>query len=205
MIERQETRQSGRRTPANDTGDGRAEAPMKPRRHAPEERLAALEAELAEAKDRLLRALAETENVRRRAQREREDAQKYAISRFRQGSAVGRPTICAARSTACPRRRSRTTAHAEPARRRRGDRARAAGAPSSATGSSASTRRASASTTISTRRSSRPSAPAQPAGTVVEVLQPGYVLHDRLLRPAMVGVAKGGSPPAENSAPDEES
>ena len=31
----------------------------------------------------------------------------------------------------------------------------------------------------------------QPAGTIVEVLQPGYVLHDRLLRPAMVGVAKG--------------
>jgi molecular chaperone GrpE len=27
-------------------------------------------------------------------------------------------------------------------------------------------------------------------GTIVEVLQPGYVLHDRLLRPAMVGVAK---------------
>jgi molecular chaperone GrpE len=25
------------------------------------------------------------------------------------------------------------------------------------------------------------------------VLQPGYVLHDRLLRPAMVGVAKGGA------------
>ena len=32
-----------------------------------------------------------------------------------------------------------------------------------------------------------------PAGTIVEVLQPGYVLHDRLLRPAMVGVAKGGA------------
>lgn len=30
----------------------------------------------------------------------------------------------------------------------------------------------------------------QPAGTIVEVLQPGYILHDRLLRPAMVGVAK---------------
>lgn len=28
------------------------------------------------------------------------------------------------------------------------------------------------------------------AGTVVEVMQPGYKLHDRLLRPAMVGVAK---------------
>ncbi len=34
----------------------------------------------------------------------------------------------------------------------------------------------------------------KPAGTVVEVLAPGYVLHDRLLRAAMVGVAKGGNP-----------
>lgn len=31
-------------------------------------------------------------------------------------------------------------------------------------------------------------------GTVVQVLAPGYVLHDRLLRAAMVGVAKGGAP-----------
>ena len=35
----------------------------------------------------------------------------------------------------------------------------------------------------------------KPAGTVVEVLQPGYLLHDRLLRPAMVGVAKGDPKP----------
>src|SRR6202163_4947193 len=45
-------------------------------------RLAELEAELADTKDRLLRALAETENARRRFQREREDTQKYAISGF---------------------------------------------------------------------------------------------------------------------------
>ena len=31
----------------------------------------------------------------------------------------------------------------------------------------------------------------QPAGTVVHVMQPGYVLNERLLRPAMVAVAKG--------------
>src|SRR5580765_8932038 len=49
---------------------------------SPEERLAAVEAELADTKDRLLRALAETENVRRRFQRERDDAQKYAVSGF---------------------------------------------------------------------------------------------------------------------------
>ena len=47
-----------------------------------EARVAALEAELGEQKDHLLRALAETENVRRRAQREREDASKYAVAGF---------------------------------------------------------------------------------------------------------------------------
>ena len=34
----------------------------------------------------------------------------------------------------------------------------------------------------------------RPAGTVIQVLQPGYLHYDRLLRPAMVGVAKGGDP-----------
>ncbi|MDC0967209.1 nucleotide exchange factor GrpE [Alphaproteobacteria bacterium] len=32
----------------------------------------------------------------------------------------------------------------------------------------------------------------QPSGIVLEVVQHGYVLHDRLLRPAMVGVSKAG-------------
>ena len=36
----------------------------------------------------------------------------------------------------------------------------------------------------------------QPNGTVVQVLQAGYVMHDRLLRPALVGVAKGEPKPA---------
>jgi len=31
-----------------------------------------------------------------------------------------------------------------------------------------------------------------PNNTVVDVVQPGYVIGDRMLRPAMVGVAKGG-------------
>jgi molecular chaperone GrpE len=33
----------------------------------------------------------------------------------------------------------------------------------------------------------------KPSGTIVQVLQPGYLIHDRLLRPALVGVAKGGA------------
>ncbi|KLN60912.1 hypothetical protein WH96_10725 [Kiloniella spongiae] len=34
--------------------------------------------------------------------------------------------------------------------------------------------------------------PSQPEGTIVQVIQPGFRLHERLLRPARVGVAKGG-------------
>ena len=49
---------------------------------SPEAQVAMLEAELAEHKDRLLRALAEAENTRRRAQREREDATRYAVAGF---------------------------------------------------------------------------------------------------------------------------
>ena len=32
----------------------------------------------------------------------------------------------------------------------------------------------------------------QPAGTIVQEMQAGYMIKDRLLRPAMVGVAKAG-------------
>ena len=39
----------------------------------------------------------------------------------------------------------------------------------------------------------------KPGGTVVQVLQSGYILHDRLLRPALVGVAKGSSGGAARS------
>ena len=47
-----------------------------------EARVLELESEAANLNDKLLRALAETENVRRRAQRDREDAAKYAINSF---------------------------------------------------------------------------------------------------------------------------
>lgn len=35
--------------------------------------------------------------------------------------------------------------------------------------------------------------PSVPAGTVVHVVQAGYMIGDRVLRPAMVGVARGGA------------
>jgi len=37
---------------------------------------------------------------------------------------------------------------------------------------------------------------SRPAGTVAQVIQPGYMIGDRILRPALVAVAKGGPKPA---------
>ena len=40
-----------------------------------------------------------------------------------------------------------------------------------------------------------------PSGTVMQVMQPGYIIGERVLRPAMVGVSKGG--PARMSEPSD--
>src|SRR6266851_5290241 len=136
----------------DDPGDGR-DLPDEGVPASPEERLAAVEAELADTKDRLLRALAETENVRRRLQREREDAQKYAISGFAKDLLSAVDNLRRALDAVPEAERFDHNFHQAIFEAER---------------------------------------PGAPAGTVIEVLQPGYVLHDRLLRPAMVGVAKRG-------------
>jgi molecular chaperone GrpE len=49
--------------------------------------------------------------------------------------------------------------------------------------------------------------PNVPAGFVVQVIQPGYMIAERVLRPAMVGVSKGGpkTAPPERSAEETQS
>ena len=47
-------------------------------------------------------------------------------------------------------------------------------------------------------------ATGQPDGTIIEVVQAGFVIGDRLLRPAMVGVAKAAPPPEEKNGEDGE-
>jgi molecular chaperone GrpE len=48
--------------------------------------------------------------------------------------------------------------------------------------------------------------PSRPAGTVAQVVQPGYMIGERMLRPALVAIAKGGpklsssEPPANDNA-----
>jgi molecular chaperone GrpE len=175
--------------PANDT----TELPDEGVETTPDQRLATVEAELAEAKDRLLRALAEAENTRRRFQREREDTLKYAISGF-------------AKELLSPVDNLRRALESLPESEVQDQRVR-----SLLEGIAATERELLGAFERNGLRRIDPKGerfdhnfhqaifeaerPDMPAGTVVEVLQPGYVLHDRLLRPAMVGVAKGGAKP----------
>jgi molecular chaperone GrpE len=160
-------------------------------------RLVALEAELADQKDRLLRALAETENTRRRAQREREDASKYAITGF------AKELLSAADNL-------RRAVESVPENEIRDERTR-----SLLAGVAATERELLSAFERNGIRRIDPKGerfdhnfhqaiyeverPDIPVGTIVEVLQPGYVLHDRLLRPAMVGLAKGGPKPDDTA------
>jgi molecular chaperone GrpE len=46
--------------------------------------------------------------------------------------------------------------------------------------------------------------PSVPAGTVVQVVQAGYMIGERVLRPALVGVSKGGAKAAQAAANNNE-
>jgi molecular chaperone GrpE len=189
--------------PANDMGDDPGNGPANGPTNgivdelfaegaevSPEARLAAVEAELANTKERLLRALADTENVRRRFQRERDDTQKYAITAFakdllstadnlrRALEALPEAEVSDARTRSLLDGVAATERELLGAFERHGlRRIDPQGEPFDHNFHQA---------IFEAER------PGVPAGTVVEVLQPGYVLHDRLVRPAMVGVAKGG-------------
>jgi molecular chaperone GrpE len=180
---------------ANDQGEPTAaELPDEGVALTADERLAAVEGELAETKDRLLRALAETENVRRRLQRERDDAQKYAVGGFAKDllsvvDNLGRALAAMPEAEASdPRIQGLRDGVAATERELLGAFERHGLKRIDPKGE-----RFDHNFHQAIFEAERPDVPA---GTVVEVLQPGYVLHDRLLRPAMVGVAKGGAKPA---------
>jgi molecular chaperone GrpE len=182
---------------ANNNVDGLAGAPLdsKAEEPSPETRVTELEAELADYKDRLLRALAETENVRRRAQREREDTSKYAVTGF------AKDLLSAADNL-------RRALESLPESEARDELTRSLLAGVAATerellgvferhGIKRIDPRGELFDHNLHQAIFEAERPDQPSGSVVEVLQLGYVLYDRLLRPAMVGVAKGGPKPTE--------
>ncbi len=165
-------------------------------------REAEFEAEVADLKDRLLRSMAELENFRRRTEKEREDVLNYAISIF-------------ARDMLTVTDNLRRALESIPAEARGDD----DNLDSLAAGIELTERELLA----AFERHGIKKVEAlgemfnhdlhqamfeledkeKPAGTVVEVMQPGYLLKDRLLRPAMVVLAKGGPHPGARPAPRE--
>ena len=156
-----------------------------------------LQEEIAGLKDKLLRAVAEAENVRRRAEKERSDAAKFGISSF------ARDLMAVADNF------RRALDSVTPEARESGGEALA----NLASGIEMTERELlnaferNGITQVEPQQGDRfdpnyhqaiAEIPVtdQPSGTVVHISQIGYVLDDRLLRPAMVTVAKnsGGDP-----------
>ncbi|WP_119460741.1 nucleotide exchange factor GrpE [Rhodospirillaceae bacterium SYSU D60014] len=159
---------------------------------------AALEASRAEAaqlKDQLLRALAETENVRRRAQRDREDASKFAVTGFAKDLLPVADNL----------RRALESLPAEAIEENELLKTLSEGVEMTERQLQAAFERHNIrkieplgekfDSNLHQAMFEVPGS-GEPAGTVVQLLQSGYLLNDRLLRPAMVGVAKSEPAPS---------
>jgi molecular chaperone GrpE len=161
-----------------------------------QERIAALEAELAQTKDNALRAMAEADNTRKRALRERDDARKYAASGFSKDLL----------SVADNFRRALDSVPAE----LRGTNEQVNNLLTGIEAVEKELLRAFEKEGIAKIEPMdqkfdpnfhevmfEAPVPGKPSGTIIQVIEPGYILHDRLLRPARVGVvrAEPGSPP----------
>lgn len=159
---------------------------------------------LGELRERLLRTMAELENTRRRGEREREDTAKYAIAGFARSVLTVADNL--RRAIASVPEEARGSEALKPllegvemterellrAFERHGIKAvEPLGEKFDHNFHQAMFEVESA---------------GQPPGTVVQVMETGYVIADRLLRPAMVGIAKAGpdpDPAPEETAPGE--
>jgi len=183
-----------------------AQAPSDPSAGAPEvmaDPLAVAQQEAAGFKDKLLRTLAEMENLRKRTERDVADARVYGIASFARDIVGIADNMRRALDAAGPE--IRATADA--------------GMKALIEGVELTERELLKALEKNGIRRIEPlnekfnpnmhqamyEVPdsSVPAGNVVQVVQPGYVIADRVLRPAMVGVSKGGpkqAPVQENNA-----
>ena len=155
----------------------------------------------AEFKDRLLRTLAEMENLRKRTEREVTDARLYGVSSFARDILGVADNMRRALDAVSPELRSSAEAgvkalidgvelterELQKALEKNGVR-------------QFSPRGEKFDPNVHQAMYEVPNA-SVPAGSVVEVVQPGYMLGERVLRPALVGVSKGGprsAPPSRH-------
>ncbi len=160
--------------------------------------MAQLEAEKLDLKDRLLRSLADMENLRRRTERDTADARVYAVTNF-------------ARDMLNVADNLRRALESVPQTAGEGE---VEGAALKALVEGVELTERDLQKTLERHGVKRLSpeggrfdpnmhqamfeVPNEevPAGTVLQVIQSGYAIGERVLRPAMVGVAKGGPKPA---------
>ena len=163
--------------------------------------LEALKAEVETLKDQRLRALAEAENMRRRADKERKDAEVYGITKFARDM-LGIADNFSRALAACP-----------PAVRDAAD----PQVKAVLDGVEATDRQLLASLERYGVKAVDVSGKFDPnlhqaiaevpgngkaPGDIVDVVQTGYMIGDRLLRPAMVTVARRGEPQTNSAAVD---
>lgn len=164
----------------------------------------ALKAENAELKERTLRTLAEMENLRRRTERELKDAKQYSVAAF-------------ARDMLSVSDNLRRALEVIPTEAREGA---DEGLKSLVQGVEMTEREMLNQLEKHGVKKLDPSGqkfdpnfhqamfevpdPSVPANTVVQVVQSGYIIGERVLRPALVGVSKGGPKEAKPSNGGEE-
>ena len=170
------------------TDDLRADTAEDAPEVAEHDRIAALEAELAEAKSATLYARAEAQNLLRRAQKEAEDARNYAATGFARdilsvADNLGRALAAIPEELREDDKMKGLIIGLEATGRELDSVfARHGISKISALGEALDPNRHQAMMEM-------PSADAEP-GTIVQEIQSGYMIRDRLLRPALVGVAK---------------
>ena len=182
--------------------DKAAEAAATPETGAPEAAPAVdptetLRAENSDLRDKLLRTVAEMENLRKRTEREVADTRSYAIAGFARDMLTATDSLsrallvlpAEARDSADPTTKSLIEGIEMTEREMQRLLAKHGVKPIEAEGQKFDPHRHQAMFEVPD--------PSRPEGTVVQVVQAGFAIGDRVLRPAMVGVAKGGAAAAQ--------
>jgi molecular chaperone GrpE len=162
----------------------------------------ALKAEVSDLRDKLLRTVAEMENLRKRTEREIADTRSYAIAGFARDMLTATDSLSRAlmvlpaetRDTADATTKSLIEGIEMTEREMQRLLAKHGVKPIEAEGQKFDPHKHQAMFEVPD--------PTRPEGTVVQVVQAGFAIGERVLRPAMVGVAKGGGAsgqPAEGS------
>ena len=183
----------------NDPGN---EAPMQPEPAVAPRPSTSLDRELAEAKDRLLRALADMDNMRKRTEREVADARVYGISNFARDILGVADNMHRAMQALDDELRAKADESlkalldgVELTERELINVLEKHGVKRiEPLGQKFDPNRHQAMYEIEDA--------SVPSGSVIQVMQAGYLIGERVLRPALVAVSKGGGkPPPANDNP----